>query len=172
VATSSLDLGVDFPAVDQVLQLGSPKGMARLLQRAGRASHRPGEPAHVVCVPTHALELIEYAAAREALAHGRIEPRPPPRLSLDVLAQHCVTVALGGGFDADALYDEVRGTHAFAELDPSWRSSCRAAARSRITPTTGAWCATTAGASSSRIARWPSGIGCRSARSPATAASR
>ena len=123
VATSSLDLGVDFPAVDQVLQLGSPKGMARLLQRAGRARHRPGEPAHVVCVPTHALELIEYAAARDALAHGRIEPRLPPRLSLDVLAQHCVTLALGGGFDADALYEEVRGTHAFADLDaPTWQA--------------------------------------------------
>ena len=123
VATSSLDLGVDFPAVDQVLQLGSPKGMARLLQRAGRARHRPGEPAHVVCVPTHALEMIEYAAARQALAHGRVEPRMPPRLSLDVLAQHCVTLALGGGFDADALYEEVRGTHAFAELDPlTWQA--------------------------------------------------
>ncbi len=97
VATSSLDLGVDFPAVDQVLQVGSPKGMARLLQRAGRARHRPGEAGHVVCVPTHALELAEYAAAREALAHGRIEARPPPVLALDVLAQHCVTLALGGG---------------------------------------------------------------------------
>ncbi len=97
VATSSLDLGVDFPAVDQVLQVGSPKGMARLLQRSGRARHRPGEAGHVVCVPTHALELAEYAAAREALAHGRIEARPPPVLALDVLAQHCVTLALGGG---------------------------------------------------------------------------
>ena len=97
VSTSSLDLGVDFPAVDQVLQVGSPKGMARLLQRAGRARHRPGEAGHVVCVPTHALELAEYAAAREALAHGRIEARPPPMLALDVLAQHCVTLALGGG---------------------------------------------------------------------------
>ena len=123
VATSSLDLGVDFPAVDQVFQLGSPKGMARLLQRAGRARHRPGEPAHVVCVPTHALEMLEYAAARQALAHGRIEPRLPPRLSLDVLAQHCVTLALGGGFDAEALFDEVRGTHAFAELDhATWQA--------------------------------------------------
>ena len=123
VATSSLDLGVDFPAVDQVLQLGSPKGMARLLQRAGRARHRPGEPAHVVCVPTHALEMLEYAAVRQALAHGRVEPRTPPKLSLDVLAQHCVTLALGGGFDADALFAEVRGTHAFAELDPlTWQA--------------------------------------------------
>lgn len=97
VATSSLDLGVDFPAVDQVLQVGSPKGMARLLQRAGRARHRPGEAGHVACVPTHALELLEYAAARQALAAGRIEARPPPVLALDVLAQHCVTLALGGG---------------------------------------------------------------------------
>lgn len=122
VATSSLDLGVDFPTVDQVLQLGSPKGLARLLQRAGRARHRPGESGHVTCVPTHALEVVEYAAARTAIAAGRREPRPPPRLSLDVLAQHCVTLALGGGFDADALYAEVRGTHAFAGLDPeTWR---------------------------------------------------
>lgn len=116
VATSSLDLGVDFPAVEQVLQIGSPKGMSRLLQRAGRARHRPGEAGAIVCVPTHALELAEYAAARVALAHGRIEARPPPRLALDVLAQHCVTLALGGGFEADALYAEVVGTHAYAAL--------------------------------------------------------
>ena len=123
VATSSLDLGVDFPAVDQVLQLGSPKGMARLLQRGGRARHRPGEAGHVVCVPTHALELAEYAAARQALAAGRIESRPPPRLSLDVLAQHCVTLALGGGFQPDALLAEVRGTHAFAGLSvEAWQA--------------------------------------------------
>ncbi|MBD9369998.1 ligase-associated DNA damage response DEXH box helicase [Xanthomonas sp. XNM01] len=123
VATSSLDLGVDFPAVDQVLQLGSPKGVARLLQRAGRARHRPGEAGHVTCVPTHALELVEYAAARRAIAAGRIETRLPPLLSLDVLAQHCVSCALGGGFEADALFDEVRGTHAFAALDaPTWQA--------------------------------------------------
>lgn len=123
VATSSLDLGVDFPAVDQVLQLGSPKGVARLLQRAGRAKHRPGEAGHVVCVPTHALELAEYAAAREAVARGAIEARRPPVLSLDVLAQHCVTLALGGGFEAGTLYAEVRGTHAFRALDPAmWQA--------------------------------------------------
>ena len=123
VATSSLDLGVDFPAVDQVLQVGSPKGMARLLQRGGRARHRPGEAGHVVCVPTHALELAEYAAARRALASGRVESRPPPRLSLDVLAQHCVTLALGGGFQPDALLAEVRGTHAFSGLSAeAWQA--------------------------------------------------
>lgn len=117
VATSSLDLGVDFPAVDQVLQIGSPKGIARLLQRAGRARHRPGESGTLVCVPSHALELVEYAAARHALAAGVIEARPPPTLSLDVLAQHCVSCALGGGFDAEDLFAQVRRTYAFAALD-------------------------------------------------------
>ncbi|WP_231731345.1 DEAD/DEAH box helicase [Lampropedia cohaerens] len=116
VATSSLDLGVDFPAVDQVLQLGSPKGVARLLQRAGRARHRPGTPSAITGVPVQALEILEYAAARQAVEAGEIEPREPPRLCLDVLAQHCVTLALGGGFEAEALYREVRGTHAYAEL--------------------------------------------------------
>lgn len=123
VATSSLDLGVDFPAVDQVFQLGSPKGTARLLQRAGRAKHRPGESGHVVCIPTHMLELVEFASVREAIAGGEVEARRPPRMSLDVLAQHCVTLALGGGFDAEALLAEVRGTHAFSGLaDPAWQS--------------------------------------------------
>jgi ATP-dependent Lhr-like helicase len=123
VATSSLDLGVDFPAVDQVLQIGSPKGVARLLQRAGRARHRPGESGHVICVPAQALELIEYAAARQAIARGEIESRQPLRGSLDVLAQHAVTLALGGGFDADELYREVLGTHAYAALDrATWQA--------------------------------------------------
>lgn len=117
VATSSLDLGVDFPAVDQVLQIGSPKGIARLVQRAGRARHRPGESGHIVCVPSHALEMVEYAAARHALSDGVIEARRPPVLSLDVLAQHCVSCALGGGFEPDALLAQVRRTHAFAALD-------------------------------------------------------
>lgn len=117
VATSSLDLGVDFPTVDQVLQVGSPKGAARLLQRAGRARHRPGESGSVLCVPAQALELVEYAAARRVIARGEIEARTPLRGCLDVLAQHAVTLALGGGFDPDALYGEVRNTHAFAGLD-------------------------------------------------------
>ena len=116
VATSSLDLGVDFPTVDQVFQIGSPKGVARLKQRAGRSRHRPGESGHVICVPAHSLELVEYAAARVALARGDIESRRPPMLCEDVLAQHCVTLALGGGFSADALLAEVRGTHSYAAL--------------------------------------------------------
>ncbi|MBD7955000.1 ligase-associated DNA damage response DEXH box helicase [Stenotrophomonas sp. Sa5BUN4] len=122
VATSSLDLGVDFPEVEQVLQLGSPKGVARLRQRAGRARHRPGASGEILCVPSHALELAEYAAARRALAAGVVEARRPLRLSLDVLAQHCISRALAGGFDADALLAQVRRTHAFAQLsEAQWQ---------------------------------------------------
>ena len=123
VATSSLDLGVDFPEVEQVLQLGSPKGVARLRQRAGRARHRPGAKGAIVCIPSHALELAEYAAVRRALHEGVVEARRPPTLSLDVLAQHAVSRALAGGFDSDALLAQVRRTHAFATLgDEQWRA--------------------------------------------------
>jgi ATP-dependent Lhr-like helicase len=119
VCTSSLDLGVDFPVVDRVLQVGSPKGAARLIQRAGRSGHQPGVESRVTCVPAHAFELIEVAAARDAVQHGEIEARKPQSNSLDVLAQHLVTVAMGGGFKADDLYREVRTTHAFAQLSES-----------------------------------------------------
>jgi ATP-dependent Lhr-like helicase len=122
VCTSSLDLGVDFSPVEQVIQVGSPKGNARLVQRAGRSGHRPGETSQVLCVPTHAWELVEIAAVRRAVAAGRLEPRVPLQRSLDVLVQHCVTLAAGGGFDEDALLAEVRGTHAFAALaDAEWQ---------------------------------------------------
>jgi len=122
VCTSSLDLGVDFTPVDQVVQIGSPKGIARLLQRAGRSGHRPGESSRVVCVPTHAFELVEFAAARVAMAERVVEPRRPLDRPLDVLVQHLVTIALGGGFEERALYDEVRTTIAFEHLDPGeWR---------------------------------------------------
>jgi len=103
VCTSSLDLGVDFAPVDQVLQIGSPKGVGRLLQRAGRSGHRPGEVSRVTVLPTHALELVEAAAARDAAVAGEVEARVPADAPLDVLVQHLVTCALGGGFDPDAL---------------------------------------------------------------------
>ena len=123
VATSSLDLGVDFPTVEQVVQVGSPKGIARLLQRAGRARHRPNESSRIVCVPTHLLELAEFAAVRASVRDGRVEARAPLRLSLDVLAQHLETIALGSGFDETAMLAEVRTTHAFAELDAThWQA--------------------------------------------------
>jgi ATP-dependent helicase Lhr and Lhr-like helicase len=116
VCTSSLDLGVDFTPVEQVIQIGSPKGIARLLQRAGRSGHQPGAVSKVVCVPTHAFELVEYAAAREAAAHRRLEPREPLAKPLDVLTQHLVTAACAGGFVERELFDEVRTTHAYRDL--------------------------------------------------------
>ena len=122
VCTSSLDLGVDYAPVDQVLQIGSPKGVARLLQRAGRSGHRPGAVSKVTVVPTQALELVEAAAAREAASERAIEARPPLRAPTDVLVQHLVTCALGGGFRAAELLSEIRGTHAYANLtDPEWQ---------------------------------------------------
>ena len=121
VATSSLDLGVDFSPVDRVLQIGSPKGVARLLQRAGRSGHRPGEVSRVTCVPTNALELLEVAAVRDGMEAGLIEGRLQVERPLDVLAQHVVTVALGGGFVPGELLEEVRSTRAYAELtDDEW----------------------------------------------------
>ena len=116
VATSSLDLGVDFLPVERVLQIGSAKGVARLLQRAGRSGHAPGRASRVTLVPTNTLELVEAAALRRAAAAGRVEARSSPAKPLDVLVQHLVTVALGGGFDADELFAEVRSAPAYCEL--------------------------------------------------------
>lgn len=116
VCTSSLDLGVDFAPVERVVQIGSPKGIARLLQRAGRSGHRPGEVSRILCVPTHQMELVEVAAVKRAVEEKRIEPRLPPLAPLDVLAQHMVTRALGTGFTADELYDEVRTAWSYREL--------------------------------------------------------
>ncbi len=116
VCTSSLDLGVDFTPVDRVLQVGSPKGVARLLQRAGRSGHQPGATSRVTCVPTHAFELVEVAAARHAAAAGALESRPPLDRPLDLLVQHAVTLALGGGFRRDDFLREVRTTRAYRDL--------------------------------------------------------
>ena len=116
VATSSLDLGVDFLPVERVLQIGSAKGVARLIQRAGRSGHAPGRTSRITLVPTNTLELIEAAAARRAAQAGQIESRTSPHKPLDVLVQHIVTVALGGGFKPDELFDEVRTAFAYAEL--------------------------------------------------------
>jgi ATP-dependent helicase Lhr and Lhr-like helicase len=116
VATSSLDLGVDFSPVERVLQIGSPKGVARLLQRAGRSGHAPGQVSRVTCVPSHALEFVEAAAARRAAVAGRVEARKPVDRPLDLLTQHLVTIAVGEGFEEEAMKAEVRSTRAFRDL--------------------------------------------------------
>jgi len=116
VCTSSLDLGVDFLPVERVLQIGSAKGVARLLQRAGRSGHAPDRQSRVTLVPTHSLELLEAAGAIEAVHARKLEPRLPPEKPLDVLVQHLVTIALGGGFRSDDLYHEVRSAWPYRAL--------------------------------------------------------
>ncbi len=116
VATSSLDLGVDFSPVDQVIQIGSPKGIARLLQRAGRSGHQPNTPSKIIGVPTNALELIEFAAARQAASDNSIESRPPLSKPIDVLVQHLVTCAISQPFLPHEMLAEVRSTHAYQNL--------------------------------------------------------
>lgn len=116
VCTSSLDLGVDFLPVERVLQIGSAKGVARLLQRAGRSGHAPGRTSRITLVPTHSLEVVEAAAIRDAVQAGQVEGRHAPDKPLDVLVQHLVTVGLGGGFAPSDLFDEVRTTYSYRNL--------------------------------------------------------
>jgi ATP-dependent helicase Lhr and Lhr-like helicase len=116
VCTSSLDLGVDFRPVDCVVQVGSPKGVARFMQRAGRSGHHPGAVSRAYFVPTHSLELLEGAALKAAIKRGIFESRDPMLLTMDVLIQYMVTLAVSDGFRADELFDEVKGTYAFADL--------------------------------------------------------
>jgi len=122
VCTSTLDLGVDFSPVERVFQVGSPKGVARILQRAGRSGHQPGAVSRVTGIPSNALQLVEYAAARQAVLHRDIEERAPIRQPLDLLVQHIVTIAIGGGFSSDVLFHEVRSTYAYRDLSArEWR---------------------------------------------------
>ena len=122
VSTSSLDLGVDFSPVDQVIQIGSPKGVARLLQRAGRSGHQPGAVSRILGVPTHAMEILEFAAARAAIERGELESRTPLDKPLDVLVQHLVTAAMADGFREEELKAEVRGSWSYRNLtDDEWQ---------------------------------------------------
>lgn len=118
VCTSSLDLGVDFHPVDQVIQIGSPKSIARCLQRAGRSGHRPGQMSSLLFVPTHALELIEAQALKHAIAQGKCEARKPLTLVFDVLVQYLLTLAVGEGFEPTSLYQEIKRAYAFRHLEP------------------------------------------------------
>ncbi len=113
VATSSLDLGVDFNPVDTVIQIGSPKGIARLLQRAGRSGHRPGAVSKLYYVPTNTLEIIDGAAIKQAIVNNTLEQRIPYVQSFDVLIQYMVTLAVSEGFEATALFEEIQNTHCF-----------------------------------------------------------
>lgn len=113
VCTSSLDLGVDFQPVETVIQIGSPKSIARFVQRAGRSGHRPNAPAKIHFLPTSSLELIEIVALREGIEKSFLEERIPFINAFDVLAQWMVTLAVGDGFDEDQLYKEVKSTHCF-----------------------------------------------------------
>ena len=121
VCTSSLDLGVDFSPVEQVIQIGSPKGIARLIQRAGRSGHRPGATSKIYGVPTNALEILEFAAAREAAKRQEIESRTPINCPLDVLLQHIITLSLNGELSEKEMLAEVKSTAAYQHLnDDDW----------------------------------------------------
>ncbi|WP_394660530.1 ligase-associated DNA damage response DEXH box helicase [uncultured Chryseobacterium sp.] len=122
VSTSSLDLGIDFKPVDTVIQIGSAKGVARFLQRAGRSGHSPFETSKIYCVPTHSLELIEVSALKEAVKNNVIEPRDPQVLCFDVLVQFLMTLAVGDGFFPDELYPQIKETYAFQEMtEEEWK---------------------------------------------------
>jgi ATP-dependent Lhr-like helicase len=116
VCTASLDLGVDFRPVETVIQVGSPKGVARFLQRAGRSGHRPDEVSRIYFLPTHSLELVEAAALKTAIAENLIESRPPMMLCFDVLIQYACTLAISEGFTANELFEEVKKTHCYRDI--------------------------------------------------------
>lgn len=122
VSTSSLDLGIDFKPVDTVIQIGSAKGVARFLQRAGRSGHSPFETSKIYCVPTHSLELIEVSALKEAVKNNVIEPRDPQVLCFDVLVQFMMTLAVGDGFYPNEMYPRIKETFAFREMnEEEWK---------------------------------------------------
>lgn len=116
VATSSLDLGIDWGAVDLVIQIGAPKGASRLIQRIGRANHRFNEPSHAVLVPGNRFEVLECRAALAAVQAGSLDGDTARPGGLDVLAQHLLGMACCRSFEPDALYDEVRTAAPYADL--------------------------------------------------------
>jgi ATP-dependent Lhr-like helicase len=116
VATASLDLGIDWGDVDQVIQVGAPKGVSRLLQRVGRANHRMDEPSRAVLVPANRFEVVECVAATEAVEAGELDGEAPRPGGLDVLAQHVLAMACSAPFHPDALYAEVTRAGPYAAL--------------------------------------------------------
>jgi ATP-dependent Lhr-like helicase len=116
VCTSTLDLGIDWGAVDLVIQLAAPKGSARLVQRIGRANHRLDEPSRALLVPASRFEMLECQAACEAVAENALDGDAPRTGALDVLAQHLMGLACGEPFDADGVFAEVRAAAPYAGL--------------------------------------------------------
>ena len=116
ICTASLDLGVDFRPVETVIQVGSPKGVARFLQRAGRSGHQPGSVSNIHFLPTHSLELMEAAALKSAMQENLIESKEPKLLCFDVLIQYLSTLAISEGFDPEIIFEEVRSTFCFKEM--------------------------------------------------------
>jgi ATP-dependent Lhr-like helicase len=116
VATSSLDLGIDWGGVDLVIQMGAPKGASRLIQRIGRANHRLDEPSRALLVPGNRFEALECRAAIEAVDRGELDGDPPKIGGLDVLAQHLVGLACSQPFAPDDVYNEVIGAAPYAGL--------------------------------------------------------
>lgn len=126
VCTASLDLGVDFRPVETVIQVGSPKGVARFLQRAGRSGHRPDETSKIYFLPTHSLELMEAAALKEATQIKLIENREPRILCFDVLIQYLSTLAISDGFDAEKIFEEIKTTYCYKEISKDeWAETIR-----------------------------------------------
>ena len=117
VCTSTLDLGIDWGDVDLVIQLASPKGASRMVQRIGRANHRLDEPSRALFVPANRFEMLECQAAREAIAENKLDGDPPRAGALDVLAQHVMGCAVSEPFDLLELYDEVRSTGPYRDLE-------------------------------------------------------
>ncbi|GAB2818146.1 ligase-associated DNA damage response DEXH box helicase [Ferruginibacter profundus] len=116
VCTASLDLGVDFRPVETVIQVGSPKGVARFLQRAGRSGHSPEAVSKIYFLPTHSLELVEAAALKQAVEENFIESKVPQLLCFDVLIQYLCTIAISDGFYPEEIFEEVSSTYCFAEI--------------------------------------------------------
>ena len=117
VCTGSLDLGIDWGDVDLVIQVGAPKNVKRLVQRIGRANHRYNAPSKALLVPANRFEVIECRAALEAARDHDLDGDPRGTGPRDVLCQHILIRACAGPFDADALYNEVVTTGAYAGLD-------------------------------------------------------
>lgn len=122
VCTSSLDLGVDFAPVETIIQVGSPKGVARFLQRAGRSGHQPGKESVIYFLATHAMELIEASALKKAAKESIVEDRIPYLNSYDVLIQYLNTLAVSNGFDPKIIYNEIQETFCFQSITPeNWQ---------------------------------------------------